>query len=118
MTPTESDDQSAIVAWWRLQYPSIWIFAIPNGAFLFGADWQRGRQMARLKREGLTPGIPDLLIPEFLTWIEVKREKGGVVSVEQSTAHNYLRGIGHTVIVGRGFDDTQAQLVARFGKAA
>jgi hypothetical protein len=33
--------------------------------------------------EGVSPGVPDLFIPDWLLWVEMKREKGGRVSPEQ-----------------------------------
>jgi hypothetical protein len=65
--------------------------------------------MAQLKRTGLVPGIPDLCIPELCLWVEMK-SLSGRVSPAQAAIHAYLRAIGHTVIVARGFDDARIQL--------
>lgn len=53
----ESDIQTACVRWFRTQYPEFLIFAVPNGGF------RNPREAARLIKEGVTPGIPDLCIP-------------------------------------------------------
>jgi hypothetical protein len=83
------------------------IFAIPNGGK------RSKREALRLLVEGVSPGVPDLYIPAFSIWIEFKRQKGGVVSAEQKDWHEYLRGIGHTVIVARGDADARAQIDGR-----
>jgi hypothetical protein len=41
----------------------------------------------------------------------MKRESGGVVSPIQRDWIAYLQGIGHTVIIGRGFDDAKRQIL-------
>jgi hypothetical protein len=43
-------------------------------------------------------------------WIEMKRQKGGSVSIEQKDWHEYLISIGHTVIVAKGFEDAVSKL--------
>jgi hypothetical protein len=42
--------------------------------------------------------------------VELKREKGGVVSPVQRDWIAYLESIGHRVIVGRGFEDAKRQI--------
>ena len=68
-------------------------------------------QGASLKAEGVVPGIPDLFVPAWLLWVEMKRETGGVVSPIQRDWIAYLEGIGHRVIVGRGFEDARRQIL-------
>jgi hypothetical protein len=41
----------------------------------------------------------------------MKRETGGVVSPVQKDWIAYLEGIGHRVIVGRGFEDARRQIL-------
>lgn len=102
---TESQEQRAFVRWWRLQYPSIRIFAIPNGGM---RDAITG---AILKAEGALPGVLDLFCPRLLLWVEMKRSKGGVVSDEQDDFGRYLvQECGHTVIFGHGCEDAIAQV--------
>ena len=103
--PSEHLEQVRVVSWFRRQYPSVRIFAIPNGG---------GRSMAQgasLKAEGVQAGIPDLFVPAWLLWVEMKREKGFVRSPVQRDWIEYLQGIGHRVIVGRGFDDARRQIL-------
>lgn len=68
-------------------------------------------QGASLKAEGVVPGIPDLFVPAWLLWVEMKRETGGVVSPIQRDWIAYLEGIGHQVIIGKGFDDAKRQIL-------
>lgn len=82
------------------------MFSIPNGG-------QRGKVTAhKLKLEGLTPGIPDLFIPEWRLWVEMKRVKGGALSVAQKQIIPELERVGYTVIVGYGCDDAMQKVKA------
>ena len=67
-------------------------------------------QGAALKAEGVSPGVPDLFVPEWFLWIEMKRATGGTVSTVQKDWIAYLEGIGHRVIIGRGFENARAQV--------
>ena len=104
--PSEHLEQVRLVAWFRRSYPDVRIFAVPNG----GA--RSGPQGAKLKAEGVAPGVPDLFVPEWLLWVELKRQTGGTVSPAQKDWISYLEGIGHRCIVGRGFDDAKRQIEA------
>ena len=68
------------------------------------------REAARFRAEGVSAGVPDLCIPEWLLWVEMKRQKGGTVAPAQKDWHAYLVGAGHTVMVCRGCDDAIAQV--------
>lgn len=101
---TEHEEQRDFVQWFRRTYPGVRIFAIPNG----GA---RGAATAgRLKAEGVSRGVPDLFVPKWRLWIEMKRERGGVLSPDQKDWHNYLCDIGQKVIVGNGFEDAKKKI--------
>jgi hypothetical protein len=105
--PSEHLEQVRLVSWFRKTYPSVRIFAIPNGG---------GRSMAQgaaFKAEGVSPGVPDLFVPAWSLWIEMKRITGGTVSPAQRDWIAYLEGIGHSVIVGRGFEDAKAQVIKK-----
>lgn len=71
----ESNTQIAVVRFLRAALPSNYrVISIPNGRFK--AD---PATIARLKREGLTPGAPDLLILRSDGWfatMEVKSDDG------------------------------------------
>ena len=102
---SEHLQQVRLVSWFRRSYPGVRVFAIPNGGHR-GAS-----QGAALKAEGVTPGVPDLFVPEWLLWVEMKREAGGIVSPVQRDWIQYLEGIGHRVIIGHGFEDAKRQIL-------
>ena len=102
---SEHLQQVRLVSWFRRQWPGVRIFAIPNGG---GRSASQG---ASLRAEGVVPGVPDIFIPAWLLWVEMKRESGGVVSPVQRDWIQYLEGIGHRVIVGRGFEDAKRQIL-------
>ena len=106
----EHAEQVAFVNWFRMQYPRVLIHSIPNGAHLAGTDAQRAAKMARLKAEGLVPGVPDLFIPVWRVWVEMKRP-GGVVSKEQRDVHARLRDAEYAVIVAYGWQDAREQVL-------
>lgn len=93
---SEHYEQREFVAWFRKAYPGVRIFAIPNGG------WRSRLTAARLKAEGASPGVPDLFIPAWLVWIEMKRSKGGRLSDKQKDWREYLLSIGHTFILANG----------------
>lgn len=102
---SEHMEQALFVQWFRRTFPDIRIFAIPNGG---GRSKTQG---AKLKVEGVSPGVPDLFIPHGTVWVEMKKARGGTVSKEQKDWHAYLEGIGHTVIIGYGFEDAKAKII-------
>jgi hypothetical protein len=95
---TEHEEQRELVQWFRRSF-LVRIFAIPNG----GA--RSAGTGARLKAEGVSAGVPDLFVPAWNLWIEMKNEKGGTISASQRDWIEYLEGIGHTVIMGNGKED-------------
>lgn len=52
--------------------------------------------------QGMLKGCPDLFLPEFDLFIEMKRRDGGVVSLEQKKVHEWLRNLGYKVEVCHG----------------
>lgn len=103
--PSEHAEQVTLINWFRKAFPGVRIFAIPNGGF-------RDQNTAKkLKAEGSCPGVPDLQIPEWHLWVEMKRQKGGTLSAHQKEWIEYLEGIGQRVIVGRGFEDAKRQIL-------
>ena len=101
---TEHEEQRELVRWFRQTYKDVLIFAIPNGGARSPAT------ASRLKAEGVTKGVPDLFIPGWELWIEMKRSKGGSLSPDQNLMHLYLRGVGYQVIVAKGFEDARQQI--------
>jgi hypothetical protein len=106
--PTEHEEQREVVRWFRQSWPGVRIFSIPNG----GA---RSKATAgRLKAEGVASGVPDLFIPAWRLWVEMKRSKGGSLSTEQKDWLAYLESVDYWVIVGKGADDAKRQVSAFF----
>lgn len=102
--PSEHVEQREFVMWFRQTFAPVRIYAIPNGG-------KRGKAEAlRLKVEGVTAGVPDLHVPEWNLWIEMKRQKGGTLSAEQKDWRDYLTTIGHTWIRANGRDDAVRQI--------
>jgi hypothetical protein len=104
--PLEHEEQRELVRWFRQSWPDVRIFAIPNG----GA---RSKATAgRLKAEGVASGVPDLFVPAWRLWVEMKRTKGGSLSPEQKDWIKYLESVGFCCIVGKGAEDAKRQISA------
>lgn len=100
----EHEEQVLFLAEFELAYPSVLIFAIPNGG-------DRNPIVgARLKAEGVKPGVPDLFIPAWHTWVEMKRVSGGRLNPAQKEMIEALKAMNYQVIVARGADDGMRQL--------
>jgi len=103
--PSEHEEQVGFLQWFEAQFPGVAIFAIPNGARVGMGH------AVKLKKEGLRKGVPDLFIPQWLTWVEMKRAKGGRLSSEQIEWKKNLENLSHLVIVGKGAADASRQIV-------
>jgi hypothetical protein len=100
---SEHVEQREFVSWFRQTYRPVRIFAIPNGG---------ARSLvtaARLKVEGVSAGVPDLYIPAWRVWIEIKTEVGRLSPAQQDWIE-YLQSIDDTVIVARGKEDAVYQI--------
>lgn len=109
----ESNAQCAIVAFLRRSLPPYYrVIAIPNGRFK--AD---PKTIARLKREGLTPGVYDLIILRNDGWfaqLEVKTPldtKDGR-SDEQKEWGDWLASGGASAAVVRSLAEAETVLRA------
>lgn len=112
--PTEHQEQAVFVDWMLAH--RILYFAVPGGAYFGKKDAIHG---ARLKRIGLKPGIPDLVIvtrppsrPGFVVAVEMKRSVGGRLSQNQKDWQAKLEDNEWWVIVGHGADDAIQQMQA------
>ena len=102
--PSEHEEQVAFIRWWDLAHPGTLCHSIPNGG-------RRSMGVARkLKAEGVRPGIPDLMVPEYRLYIEFKRQRGGSLSAAQKTMIAHLESIGYVVIVAKGAMDAIEQV--------
>lgn len=103
--PTEHEEQRELVKWFRQTFRGVRIFAIPNGGL------RSLSVAAKLKAEGVSSGVPDLCVPAWRLWIEMKRVKGGVVSPEQRDWIAYLEGVNYWCIVGKGAEDAKTKIL-------
>ena len=108
--PTEHHEQAMTVQWFRRAWPGVIIFSIPNGGV------RDIRTATKLKIEGVMRGVPDLFIPEWKLWVEMKRIKGGVVSPEQKSFIKYLESVNYAVIVATGAENAKLQISAFFNQ--
>ena len=123
MRQLESIEQQKLFTWWRLEgcktygLPSCLLFAIPNGG---RRDAITG---ARLKQEGVQPGIPDifLAVPDQYRsglFIEMKRPKSpgvsaGRASKAQREVMASLMARGYCCRVAYGFTEAR-QVIERY----
>lgn len=113
---SEHMEQVALVKWWLLlcksgrlgEAPPL-LFAIPNGgarSVITGA---------RLRAEGVTPGIPDLCLAlpggqAHGLFIELKKQHGGVVSPAQKAVMHRLETYGYRCIVAHGWREAATEI--------
>ena len=111
---TEHQEQAALMklcAAKTYQYPDLaYIFAIPNGG-------QRNLvTAARLKAEGVKPGIPDLFlaVPKgdyHGMFIEMKARQNGKLSVHQKACIASFKRRGYACVVAYGWEEAWAEIV-------
>lgn len=92
--PSEYVIQKTFCEWMEANWPDIWLFAVPNGAV------RSARAANRLKKEGMSPGVPDLFIPALKLFIEFKTPVGRVRPAQREWIE-YLNGIGYVAVVCR-----------------
>lgn len=104
--PLEDDEQIAFINWFKSEYKDYLIFSIPNGG-------SRNKiEASKLKKTGLTAGIPDMaiLMPnKEILFLEMKRQKGGNLSPVQKAIIKLIDKLGFTVLVGYGFLDAKSK---------
>ena len=105
--PLESEEQTALFEWARLQsgrYPELsLLYHVPNGGSRNKAE------AGRLRAEGVKAGVPDLCLPvprgEFHgLYIELKRQRGGVASEKQTEWMESLMKHGYCVALCKGWE--------------
>ena len=117
----EDDLQAAVVRWWQHQYPEFagLLFAIPNGG------QRSAREGARLKAQGVTAGVPDLLLakPRYDAnghvvsaglWLELKVGKNKP-SPQQRTMLALLVTHGYAAVVAYDFHAAKVAIVNHIG---
>jgi hypothetical protein len=105
-TDNEHVEQRRLVQWFRQTFAGVRIFSIPNGGH------RHLSVAAKLKAEGATSGVPDLYVPQWRLWIEMKRSTGGRLSKTQIDWIDYLTTVcGDDVVVGSGFEDAREKIL-------
>ena len=106
----ESELQQAIVKYLRTK--GYLVAHVPNGSKMTGTANQRKARGARLKREGLLAGFPDLLIygsDGRMGHIEVKAE-GSYQQQSQKSLQAALEALGQSYVVCRSIADVDETL--------
>ncbi len=116
--PTESVEQQCLFRWARMEcgaYPELdLLYHVPNGG-------SRNKiEAARLKGEGVKPGVPDLCLPvargEYHgLYIELKRIRGGRISEDQKDWLESLRKQGYCAVICKGWE-AAAETILRYLK--
>ncbi|HXF63049.1 MAG TPA: VRR-NUC domain-containing protein [Caldilineaceae bacterium] len=109
---SEHDEQAALFAWAAAhegRYPALrWLFAIPNGGHRHAAV------AAKLKAEGVKPGVPDLFLPVprggyHGLWIELKVGANQLTPAQQQWIEALAR-FGYLTVVCYGGAEAIAAL--------
>jgi hypothetical protein len=109
MTQSEHAEQVAVVSYLQIRYPQVLFWSTPNGAMLGGGKLGAIRMNA-LKATGLLPGVSDLIIFEPMggfscMFVEMKRERGGVLSENQAWFIAQVEERGAYAVVAEGADE-------------
>lgn len=111
---SEHREQTCLMQWAELQSGSMpelrCLFAIPNGG------WRHPATAARLKAEGVKPGVPDLFLAYPSNgmpgmFIEMKRRTGGRLSPEQQAWRERLSMHGYRVRVCKGWEEAKTEII-------
>lgn len=99
--PTEQKEQEIVVHWLKVQHPRVLFCASAGGMHTWKGT---GKKM---QRAGYIKGFPDLFIYEPVGQynglaIELKRQKGGVVSDEQKDWIDALISRGYSAYICHG----------------
>lgn len=109
----EATEQQVLCGWLRAK--RIGFFSVPNGAIIGGQN--KWAQIQKLKNEGLTPGAPDLVLMDLCPLtdqpvaIEMKRTRGGKISVHQEEVIGRMRTEGWIVLDPKGYGEAIKMLV-------
>lgn len=111
---SEHREQTCLMKWAELQSGSMpelrCMFAIPNGG------WRHPATAARLKAEGVKPGVPDLFLAYPSNgmsglFVEMKRRTGGRLSPEQQAWRERLTMHGYRVRVCKGWEEAKTEII-------
>lgn len=96
----ESGIQQACVDWFRWMFPHFLIFSVPNGGS------RNALEAANLKKEGVMPGVSDLIVVanEKVLFVEMKAGKNR----QQQTQKDFqkkVEALGFKYVVCRSLDE-------------
>lgn len=99
----EDDLQASCVKWFRMQYPHLTLFAIPNGGK------RDVREAVRLKKQGVLKGVHDLFLMKMTKqycglFIEIKIGDNKLTKDQEEFALKAMRE-GHKVGACRTFEE-------------
>ncbi len=113
-TPLEREVQRTVVNY--LKALRIYVAAVPNGSVLAGDAKARAMQSNSLKRTGMTPGFPDLIlikpssIVAQVAFMEIKRE-GEKLRPEQEAFRDLCEDWRLGFAVVRSVEDARETLI-------
>lgn len=109
-TPTEAQEQAALIRWahfQRARYPELeLLYHVANGGS------RHKLEAVHLKEQGVRAGVPDLCLPVARgryhgLYIELKRQKGGRLSVAQAEWLRALQAQGYRTAVCAGWESAR-----------
>lgn len=112
--PTEAQEQCYLFRWMAYnarKYPELKLcFHIPNGGSRHRAE------AAHLQAQGVRAGVPDLCLPVARgpyhgLYIELKRVKGGRLSIAQTEWLQALQAQGYRAVVCAGWESARDTIV-------
>lgn len=114
----EHDEQARYVRWVRNAFPNFVLASFPNG-FYGGGRGNVVAHMAKLKAEGLLPGMPDLILcvprgPFHGLFLEFKVGKNKP-SVRQLAVKERLEEYGYKVVVVYSAEEAVKQTLEYLG---
>jgi len=103
---SEKSAQQRVVEWFRKTYPEDDIYMNRNDGF------RQASEKAEQITLGLLKGVPDLMIPDAFCYVEMKKEKGGVISQWQKDFADKRVKAGYKVLFCYGYDDAVLKISA------
>lgn len=113
--PLEAEEQKMLFKWAEImeqQYPELhFMYHVPNGGR------RRTKEAANLKKEGVKPGVPDVVLPAVRgcfhgLYIEMKRQQSGRVSKDQKEFLDFLQKQGYCAVVCQGWKHAAAVILS------
>jgi hypothetical protein len=101
-SPKESTEQMRFVSWFNKTQERKIIMVRNDGT-------RTPIEKANQNAMGLYKGVSDLLVPDGMIWIEMKRIKGSTWPQEQKAWKAYVESLGQTYLLCYGCEDAKAK---------